>query len=63
MKFNEIMIEIGFCKFGCNHSWIKYNKKICGGVIVVTAATANVPGHICTFLALVCVDSGKGGCL
>ena len=63
-KVNEIMIEIGFCKFGCNHLWIKYNKKIRGGVIVVvTAATANVPGYICTFLASVWLDSGKGGCL
>jgi len=60
-KVNEIMIEIGFCKFGCNHLWIKYNKKIRGGGIVVTAATANVPGCICTFLASVCFDDGKGG--
>jgi len=27
MKVNEIIIEIGFCEFGCNHLWIKYNKK------------------------------------
>jgi hypothetical protein len=43
------MIEIGFCKFGCNHLWIKYNKKICAGVIVITAAIANVPGYL-TFM-------------
>ena len=56
------MIEIGFCKFGIIFG-LNIIKKICGGVIVVTAATANVPGYICTFLALVCVDNGKGGCL
>jgi len=63
MKVNGIMIEIGFCKFGCNQLWIKYNTKICAGVIVITAATANVPGYICTFLASVWFDSGTGGCL
>ena len=64
MKVNEIMVEIGFCKFGCNHLWIKFNNKICAGVfVIVTAATANVPGYIGTFLASVCFDNSKGGCL
>jgi hypothetical protein len=58
------MKVIGFCKFGYNHSWIKNNKIICAGVIViVNLATANVLGYICTFLASVCLDTGKGGCL
>jgi hypothetical protein len=64
MKVNEIMIAIGFCTFGCNHLWIKYNEKNkCWCYVVVTAATANVPGYICTFLASMCLENGKGGCL
>jgi hypothetical protein len=43
------------------YGWIKYNKKICVGVIVVvTAATADVAGYICTFSASVWPGSVVG---
>jgi hypothetical protein len=55
MEVNEIMKEIGFCKFGCNHLWIKNNKKYVLVLLSLSLQPLLMSQHIFVPSWLLCV--------